>query len=286
MTYPKRQKITYTLFALPALLFLAFQLVPLWVAARSAFVDAAGRVTDAHVIRVWADPLFRTALRNNVLIPIASVAFETLIGVAMALWFNTLHRGKTFWRTIAIVPFAVPEIVYLLTMKLLFRDHGYFNSLLFSAMGLHPVHWFQPGSVLLPFMIIVIDAWRVTPLIFLIVLVALEQLPESFVDAARVDGASFGQIARFIQIPLIIPALFIAVALRAVDAFQIFATPLILTGVEGFPVLTSVAYHYQMEASDPAAANVAALSLALFLFAALAGTFWLLKWRKRGKAAE
>jgi multiple sugar transport system permease protein len=168
-------------------------------------------------------------------------------------------------------------------MKLLFRDHGYLNSFLATLWGMQPVHWFQPESLLLPVMIILIDAWRVTPLIFLIVLVALEQLPESFLDAARVDGAGFWQIARYIQIPLVVPALLVAVALRAVDAFQIFATPLVLVGVEGFPVVTSVAYHYQMEANNPAAANVAALSLAFFLLTATLGAFWL---ASRGKTGE
>ncbi len=285
MTYSTRQKLTYSVFALPALTFLALQLVPFGAAVRSALTDAAGHWSWAQVARVFHDPLFQTALKNNLLIPILSVAFETGVGLGMALWFFSLRRGKSFWRTVAIVPFAVPEIVYLLTMKLLFREHGYLNSLLASLFGSSPVHWFQPGTLLLPLLIILIDAWRVTPLIFLIVLVALEQLPESFLDAARVDGAGFWQIARFIQIPLVVPALLIAVALRAVDAFQIFATPLILVGAEGFPVVTSVAYHYQVDASNPAAANVAALTLALFLFLATLGAFLLVRRKKFREAA-
>ncbi len=283
MTYSTRQKLTYTIFALPALTFLALQLIPLGAAVRSALTDAAGRWTGAHVARVFGDPLFKTALQNNFLVPVLSVAFETAVGLGMALWFFSLRRGKTFWRTVAIVPFAVPEIVYLLTMKLLFRDHGYLNSFLVSFFGTNPIHWFRPGSFLLPLLIILIDAWRVTPLIFLIVLVALEQLPESFLDAARVDGAGFWQIAWFVQIPLVVPALLIAVALRAVDAFQIFATPLILVGVEGFPVVTSVAYHYQVDANNPAAANVAALTLALFLFALTLAAFLLVRRGKGGR---
>ncbi|HDZ11719.1 MAG TPA: sugar ABC transporter permease, partial [Bacteroidetes bacterium] len=129
------------------------------------------------------------------------------------------------------------------------------------------VDWFQPGRVLVMVVIIFIDAWRVTPVVFLIVLMALEQLSESFLEAARLDGATRWQLIRFIQIPLIVPALMVAIALRAVDAFRIFATPLVLLGVEALPVITSVAYHYKAEANNPAAANVTALSLAVLLFA-------------------
>ena len=104
-----------------------------------------------------------------------------------------------------------------------------------------------------------------TPIVFLIVLAALEQMEESPIEAARVDGASWGQVIRHIQVPLVLPALGVAVALRAVDAFRIFATPLVLVGIEGLPVLTSVAYHYKADLNDPAGANVVALSLALGL---------------------
>jgi multiple sugar transport system permease protein len=108
--------------------------------------------------------------------------------------------------------------------------------------------------------------------VFLIVLMALEQMPESYLEAARVDSATRWQIIRLIQVPLAIPALLVALSLRAVDAFRIFATPFVLLGVEGMPVLTSVAYHYKMEANDAVAANAAALTLALALFAATAAT--------------
>ena len=284
MNYMSRRKITYGLFACPALLFLFLQIWPLGEALRSSFTNAAGQLTTQNFRDIFSDSLYREALRNNLVIPVCSVLLEALIGVGMALGFYRLRRGKTLWRTVAIVPYAVPEIVYILTMKLVFREHGYLNSLLFSvAGGAGLVNWFQPGHVLTLVMIILIDAWRVTPVVFLIVLVALEQLPESFLDAAKVDGATWWQLARFIQIPLIIPALLIAVALRAIDAFRIFATPLILVGVEGLPVITSVAYHYEVDANNPARANAAALSLAFFLVLATGAAFLLIGRRRNRK---
>lgn len=273
MNYLTQRKLTYGLAALPALGFLLLQLWPLGYALRSALTDVQGHFTTVHLQRVFSDSLFLRGLSYNVLVPVVSVTLEAFIGMAMALWFYHLRRGKTFWRTVAIVPFAVPEIVYLLTMKLVFRQHGYLNSLLYDLGGDGwTVGWFQPGSALAVFVIILVDAWRVTPVVFLIVLMALEQLPESYLEAARVDSATQWQIVRLIQVPLVIPALLVALSLRAVDAFRIFATPFVLVGVEGLPVLTSVAYHYKAEANSPAGANVASLTLALTLFAATAVT--------------
>jgi ABC-type sugar transport system permease subunit len=269
MTYARQRRYAFLLAAAPALLILLLQAWPLAQAVRSALTDAQGRLTDQHFATVYADPLFRRAVFYNLLVPIVSVAFEAIIGLAMALWFYELRRAKGFWRTVAIVPFAVPEIVYLLTMKLVFRQHGYLNSLLFGLGGPDAMAgWLEPGSPLMVVVLILVDAWRVTPIVFLIVLTALEQIPTSFLEAARIDGASRLQVARHVLIPLALPALFVALALRTVDAFRIFATPLVLVGVEGMPVLTSVANHYKENQHQLAAANVAALTLAAGLLLA------------------
>jgi ABC-type sugar transport system permease subunit len=282
MTFLQKQRLAHVAVTLPALAFLSVQLVLLASAGASSFTDSQGAFTTAHLARVILDPLFLRGLGYNLIIPVMSVAVEAAAGLAMALWFYHLRRGKTLWRTLAIVPFAVPEIVYLLTMKLLFRQHGYLNSLLIqSDLTSETVGWLDPGGSLLLVVITLVDAWRVTPIVFLIVLAALEQMEESTIEAARVDGASWGQVIRHIQVPLVLPALGVAVALRSVDAFRIFATPLVLVGVEGLPVLTSVAYHYKSDLNDPAGANVVALSLALGLVLAATIAFLLFgrRWR-------
>jgi ABC-type sugar transport system permease subunit len=253
-------------------------------AAVRSVTDAEGAFTTAHLSRVFSDTLFHRAIAYNLIIPVLSVSLEAVLGLSMALWFYHIRRGKTFWRTIAIVPFAAPEIVYLFTMKLLFREHGYINSaLLGSGVTSGTVGWLDPGSGLVLTVVMLVDAWRVTPLVFLIVLAALEQMDESTIEAARVDGATWGQVIRHIQVPLVVPALAVAVTLRAVDAFRIFATPLVLVGVEGLPVLTSVAYHYKADLNDSAGANVVALTLALGLvLTALIGLYFYGRKGKRG----
>ncbi len=279
MNYALRLRLTYALALAPAVLFLSLQVVPIAYAVREALV-VDGRISSANVVRVFSDPLFGRAVLYNAVIPLVSVALEACVGLAMALWFYYLRRGKALWRTVAVVPFALPEIVYLLTMKLVFREHGYLNSIL-AAFGAHPVGWLSPGTPLAFFVVVAVDAWRVTPIVFLIVLSALEQIPRDYIDAAEVDGASRLQVIWHIQIPLVLPALLVSLALRAVDAFRIFATPLVLLGVQGMPVLTSVAYYYKVDANDAAAANVAALVLAAALLTATAVTAIALGRRRR-----
>jgi ABC-type sugar transport system permease subunit len=282
--YAQIRQISYAAAVLPAFLVMGIQIVLLGSAIVAATANGAGQWTVRHIVRVIADPLFGRAVTYNIVIPAASVTLEALVGVGMAFWFMSIRRNKMLWRTIAVVPFALPEIVYLLTMKLLFREHGYLNSILVGSFGAHEgLHWLEPGSVLLVMTVILIDAWRVTPFVFLLVLAALEQLPGSYVEAARVDGASRWHIMRSIQLPLVLPALGVALALRSIDAFRIFAAPLLLAGIEGLPVLSTVAYHYRTDLNDTAGGSVVALLLTVFLMCAAIAVIWGMK-RKRGAA--
>ena len=282
LNYWTGRRLVFFLAAAPAVLFLLLQTWPLGHAVRTALTDADGHWSTAHIQRVYGDRLFLRSLGYSLLVPVVSVALEALIGLGLALWFYELRRGRVLWRTVALVPFAVPEIVYLLTMKLLFRQNGYLNSALWHLGDeAWTVGWLEPGRPLMVLVIILVDAWRVTPTFFLIVLTALEQLPTSYVEAARIDGAGRWQINVQILIPLAVPALLVALALRMVDAFRIFATPLVLVGVDALPVLTSVAYHYKEQANDAAAANVAALTLALTLLLLTLATIWIRLGRKR-----
>jgi ABC-type sugar transport system permease subunit len=232
--------------------------------------------------QVFEDPLFRRALWLNLLVPVVSLAIEAGLGLALALWLWRLRRGRVLWRTLALLPFALPEIVFILTMQLLFRQHGYLNSLLVTLSG-DPVLWLRPGSALATGVIIAIDVWRVTPIVFLLILVALDQIDRTLLEAVRLDGGGVWAEVRHVQIPLVMPMLVIAVALRAIDAFRIFATPYVLMGVQGFPVVTSYSYHLWADRGDPAAANAAALVLAVAI--ALVTVIGLTLLRRREAAA-
>lgn len=237
---------------------------PMFYAVRLAFTDPlSGRFPSlVNYAQIAGDDLFWRAARNNALLPLASVAVELVAGLALALFLSLRFRGRAALRALVVVPFAVPEIVVLTMMRYIFVPRGYANAAL-AAVGLPALDWLLPGSGLAWATVVVVDAWHVTPVVFLILLTALAGVPDEIGEAARLDGA--GAAARLwrITLPLLRPALIAAVLLRGVDALRIFATPLILTGVEGVPVLSSYAYHQWSDYGNDAAAAAAAGVLAL-----------------------
>jgi multiple sugar transport system permease protein len=243
---------------------LGLLLYPVTYAVRLAFTDPfTGAVPTLHnFAHLAGDPLFWRAVRNNALLPLASVAVEMLAGLGLALWLSQRFRGRAALRLLVVLPFALPEIVVLAMMRYIFLPRGYANAALL-AFGLPTVDWLLPGSSLAWCTVVLVDAWHVTPVVFLVLLAALAGIPDEIGEAAQLDGA--GALARLwcITLPLLRPALLAALLLRGVDALRIFATPLVLTGVEGVPVLSSYAYHQWADYGNDAAAAAAASVLAL-----------------------
>lgn len=237
---------------------------PIVYALRLAFTDPLTGASPQLVnfSQLARDPLFWQALRNNALLPLASVALELVTALALALFLSQRFRGRAALRAIVILPFALPEIVVLAMMRYIFVPRGYANAAL-AALGVSPLDWLRPGSALAWATVVLVDAWHVTPVVFLILLAALAGIPEEIGEAAQLDGA--GPLARLwrITLPLLKPALVAALLLRGVDALRIFATPLVLTGVEGVPVLSSYAYHQWADYGNDALAAAAATVLAL-----------------------
>lgn len=249
----------------PLLAFLAVFLVyPTVHAVGMAFTDStSGGFPSLENFRVlWRDDLFWRAVVGNVVLPIASVAIELVMGLGLALLLTQRFRGRRALRAIVILPFAIPEIVFLTVLRYVFAPRGYANAVL-DHVGAGPFDWLSPGSTLAYGTVVLADAWHVTPVVFLVLLAALTAIPEDIGEAARLDGA--GVVARFrrITLPLLMPAIVAAVLLRGLDALRMFATPLVLTGVEGVPVLSSYAYHQWSDYGDDGAAAAAAMLLAL-----------------------
>ena len=243
------------------LLLLAY---PIGYALVLALTDpVTGRLPSlVNFVHLGRDPLFWRALRNNALLPLASVTIELVVGLALALLLSVQFRGRAALRAIVVLPFALPEIVALTMMRYIFLPRGYANAAL-ASVGVPAVDWLSAGRPLAWLMVVLVDAWHVTPVAFLVLLAALAGIPDEIYDAAQLDGA--GALARLwrITLPLLRPALLAVLLLRGVDALRIFATPLVLTGVEGVPVLSSYAYHQWSDYGDDAAAAAAAAALAL-----------------------
>ena len=258
------------LLSAPLLLYLAALLAsPIVVASRLAVTDpVTGAVPSLASFRAIAgDPLFRRALVGNAIVPVATVALEVLAALALAVLLSRRLPGRRLVRAAVVIPFALPEIVFLTIVRSMLAERGYANGVL-VASGVPAVDFLAPGSAAAYASVIVVDAWRTTPIAFLILLGALAAMPAEIAQAAELDGASAWRRFRWITLPLLRPALWAILLLRGLDALRIFATPLVLTGVEGVPVLSTYAFHQWTDQGDDGQAAAAAGVLALLAVAA------------------
>jgi ABC-type sugar transport system permease subunit len=256
--------------AVPILFTLAVLLAPAIQGVALSF-DRGGP-SVANYAAVLHDRLFWRAVAGNIIVPAGSLALEFALGLALALTLSARQgRVAAVVDIAAILPFAIPEIVLLAVARFIFMPRGYLNGVL-AGLGAAPMSWLVPGSPLSYATVVVVDAWHVTPVVMLILVAGLQTIPPELYEAAQLDGAGAFATFRHITLPLLAPAMLAALVLRGVDALRIFSTTLVLTGVEGVPVISTYAYHLWTDAQEPRLAMAASVLLAvLILIAALAG---------------
>jgi ABC-type sugar transport system permease subunit len=263
----RRANLTLWIFAVAPI---AFVLAILFAPAVQGVVLSFRREgpSIANYAAVLRDRFFWRALEGNLIVPAGSLAVEFVIGLALALNLSGRHgRIAAIADIAAILPFAIPEIVLLTIARYIFMPRGYFNAAL-GAAGLGPVPWLVPGSPWSYATVIVVDAWHVTPVVMLIIIAGLQTIPPELYEAARLDGAGTIATFRHITLPMLAPAMLAALVLRGVDALRVFSTTLVLTGVEGVPVISTYAYHLWTDSQEPRIAMAASVILAVIIVAA------------------
>ncbi len=226
--------------------------------------------------RLWQDGRWWSALGNTLAFTLWSVGIEMVLGVAFALMLNRSFPGRRWARAIVLVPWALPTAVMALAWGWIFNDSfGVLNDLL-ARVGLvrGPVAWLgQPRTALAA--MVVVDVWKTTPFVALVVLAGLQGIPRSVIDAARVDGASSAQILWRIVLPLIRPACLVALAFRAAQAFGAFDLPYVMTGggpggsTETISLYAYRSFYRYLDFGYGAALAVQGAGMALLLFAAI-----------------
>ena len=204
--------------------------------ARLAGMDEAGFVgLENFWNTAWggllSDPAWWEAVRNTLIFTVVSVGLETLFGVVIALVLDGAFRGRGLVRAIVLIPWAIPTIVSAKIWGWMLHDQfGVVNDLLLRA-GLiaAPVAWLAGAETSLA-AVIVVDVWKTTPFMALLVLAALQVLPRDIYEAARLDGVGPIKVFFRITLPLIWPALMVAVIFRSLDALRIFDIVYVLTG--------------------------------------------------------
>ncbi len=194
--------------------------------------------------QVLGDPAFRNSFGLTVVFSVVSVALETVVGFAVALLMNQVFPGRGLVRTAILIPFAFPTIVSSQIWALMFNaQNGVLTYLLQSF------HLLAPGDSLLRTAngvitaAVVIDVWKTTPFMALLILAALQGIPNELYEAAGVDGSTRLQQFWMITLPLLRSALLIALLFRLLDALRAFDLFYVLTG-GGREIQTMALYSY------------------------------------------
>jgi multiple sugar transport system permease protein len=183
-----------------------------------------------------ADDSFWISVGVTITFATAVVVLEVVLGVALALVLDRDLRGTSLFRTIFILPMMIAPIVVGLIWRFLYNEQFGPLSQALKALGLPGIPWLSSPDMALV-SVIIADVWQWTPFIFILALAALQGLPASAIEAARIDGATRWQTTLYIKLPLIAPVIAVAALLRLIDAFKVLEVIYILT--EGGPGLST-----------------------------------------------
>jgi len=244
---------------------LGLTLVPVLSTLWLSVAAENGGTTLDHFRRIGEHYQFGDAVANTLAITALGLTLELGLGLLAALALASRPRGRTAFQICLLIPLGVPTIVAAAVMRAIFSTVGYLNEVLFRLHLIRlPVDWVGERALAI-LTVAVADAWKVTPLVLLILLAGLEAIPDDLYEAARTDGASRWRQFTAVTLPLLKPALTMALIVRGVDAFRIFALPLALVG-RGLPVLSTYAYVEYLEYGNPytaAASSVILLAMIL-----------------------
>lgn len=247
MRRSRSRQATAALFLSPMVLALA--VVAVWPLARTiwfGFTDASLtapadytlvglanylEVYDGAWYGVLADPQWWQALRNTLVFAAASVTAETVLGVSMALVLNARFPGRGLVRAAVLVPWAIPTVVSAKMWAWMLHDQFGIINAGAVALGLtdRPVAWLASSDTAM-LSVILVDVWKTTPFVALLTLAALQTVPRDCYEAARVDGIPPWRVFLHITLPLIRPALAVAVVFRLLDALRVFDVVYVMTG--------------------------------------------------------
>jgi len=181
---------------------------------------------------------YGVSLVNGAKYAIMVVFAQTVVALALALLLNQKIRGRSIFRTVFFLPSLTSSVAISMIFLWLYNDKGAINYVL-SLVGISPHNWLNDTNLALP-SIAMLAIWTTAPTMMLIYLAALQDIPESLLEAARVDGANTWQTIWHITIPLLRPATFVIIVLGSIGAFQAFDQIYIMQGPDGGPLRSTI----------------------------------------------
>jgi ABC-type sugar transport system permease subunit len=253
----------YLIFAIPALLYvIGLSIIPAITVVYDSFLGKNG-FTLANYLALPSYGLYG-ALINTLLVSLGALLIQLAIALAIAMVLIKPFKGKKFFSTIVIIPLGISTVVSAFIFSIIFQAvGGYANSALIG-IGLKSIDWFSTNQSALG-VVMFSDFWKNTPLVALILYGGLSSLPPTLYEAASVDGA--GPFNRFIHItlPNIAPIMSIALLVRGVSEFNIFALPLVIIGYHPLILNTLIYENYSSQATRNISYAAATVLLAIIM---------------------
>jgi multiple sugar transport system permease protein len=266
-------------FLLPSVVFVgAFSLYPIIESFRLSFyrmiltLPWLGQkfVAWENYADLMTDPVALKSLTTSVVFVAVTTPVEVILGTAVALVLNESFRGRGWLRAIVLVPWAVPTVVSSQMWRFIFNDrYGLFNFLLLGdATHRYWAPLAEPELALMSIM--VADIWKTSSFAALIVLAGLQGIPKELYEAASIDGAGAWQRFRHITLPLLKPALLLALLFRTIDALKVFDLVFVMT--QGGPADTTNVlqfYGYKKSFAEGMISYGSTIAVAVFLVSLL-----------------
>jgi len=240
-----------------------------FTSARLSTMDSYDFVWLDNYYYLLIDPAWWRAVWNTFFFAVISVSIETLLGLMVALVMNANLPGRGLIRAAVLIPWAIPTIVSAQMWNWMYNDiYGVLNKLLMMVGFIsQPIAWTADPNLSI-WAIIIVDVWKTTPFMALLILAGLQMLPQECYEAARVDGIHPVKVFFKVTLPLIRPALMVAVIFRLLDALRIFDAIYVLTGNNENTMSMSIFARQQLVDFQDVGIGSAASTL-LFLFIAL-----------------
>lgn len=174
-----------------------------------------------NYVHMFASSEFLEGLTNTVVFTVVSVPLEFVIGLATALTMHQAFRGRDLVRAAVLVPWAFPTVISAVMWRLMLQDQVGIINYMVNTLGVIQGPILSNHRLLLVAAVLV-DVWKTTPFMALLLLAGLQTIPKELYEAARIDGANAVQRFARITLPLLKPTILVAVLFRTLDSWRVY----------------------------------------------------------------
>ena len=262
-----KKHLVYFLFALPAIVYvIGLSIFPALTVVYDSFL-VNGKLSTYNYQVLPGYGLY-ASIGNTLIVSVGALLIQLVLALAIAMVMVKPFSGSKIFSTIVIIPFGISTIVSAFIFSIIFQNVGGFANGVLVFFGLKPVVWFSSSLADLG-IVMFSDFWKNTPLVALILYGGLSSVSPTLYEAASMDGAGPFNRFRHITLPAIAPLISIALLVRGVSEFNIFALPLVLIGYHPLILNTLVYENYSTLATRPISYAAATVLLVIIMVYAI-----------------